>query len=337
MKRKGPSRQDGQRSLTDFFCPPAKRATSTIEPAPSTSDTVVIDVPDSTQSSESQKNSSRCADVDGSSSSSTSGVHPMDIGGIAQEATLSYETRALYVHDVWRPETHFRFPASVQYGRTRRFQHSWMQSYPWLTYSNTAENCGGFCVPCVLFCTSTEKSSLGQLITSPMVNLTRATTTLSEHHNSKTHKVSSERLATFLATEGRVNVQQQLLDHREGIIQKNIEKLHSLVKCIVFCGRQNIGLRGHRNESLNSWDPVGSEEPDSNPGNFLALVHFRAAAGDKALQHSFATGTDGRGTRKITYTTPRIQNEILDVLAEYVQGKIAKRIEAARFFFYSGR
>ena len=59
MKRKGPSRQDGQRSLTDFFCPPAKRATSTIEPAPSTSDTIVIDVPDSTQSSESQKNSSR--------------------------------------------------------------------------------------------------------------------------------------------------------------------------------------------------------------------------------------------------------------------------------------
>ena len=258
----------------------------------------------------------------------------MDIGGIAQEATLSHETRALYayVHDVWRPETHFRFPASVQYGRTRRFQHSWMQSYPWLTYSNTAEICGGFCVPCVLFCTSTEKSSLGQLITSPMVNLTRATTTLSEHHNSKTHKVSSERLATFLATEGRVNVQQQLLDHKEGISQKNIEKLHSLVKCIVFCGRQNIGLRGHRNESLNSWDPIGSEEPDSNPGNFLALVHFRAAAGDKALQHSFATGTDGRGTRKVTYTTPRIQNEILDVLAEHVQGKIAKRIEAARFF-----
>ena len=34
MKRKGPSHQNEQRSLTDFFCPPAKRGTSTIEPVP---------------------------------------------------------------------------------------------------------------------------------------------------------------------------------------------------------------------------------------------------------------------------------------------------------------
>ena len=44
-----------------------------------------------------------------------------------------------------------------------------------------------------------------------MVNLMRAATTLSEHQNCKTHKLSSERLAAFLAKEARVNVQQQLL------------------------------------------------------------------------------------------------------------------------------
>ena len=63
-------------------------------------------------------------------------------------------------------------------------------------------------------------------------------------------------------------------------------------------------------------------------------MHFHAAPGDKALQHTFATGADGRGTRKITYTTPRIQNEISDNLAEHLQGKIAKSIQAARFFFF---
>ena len=123
----------------------------------------------------------------------------------------------------------------------------------------------------------------------------------------------------FLATEERANVQQQLLDNREGVAQQNVNKLHSLMKCI---GRPNIALRGHRNESMTSWDPTSSEEPDA--GNFLALVQFRATAGDKALQHTFATGTDGRGTRKVTYTTPRIQNEILDILVEHLQGKIAK-------------
>ena len=83
-----------------------------------------------------------------------------------------------------------------------------------------------------------------------------------------------------------------------------MEKLRSLLKCIIFCGRQNIALRGHRNEAALEWDPTSGEEPDSNPGNFLSLVHFRAEAGDTALTHSLATGTDGSGTRKITYTTP---------------------------------
>ena len=111
-----------------------------------------------------------------------------------------------------------------------------------------------------------------------------------------------------------------------------MEKLRSLLKCIIFCGRQNIALRGHRNEAALEWDPTSGEEPDSNPGNFLSLVHFHAEAGDTALKHSFATGTDGSGTRKITYTTLRIQNELLDVIAEHMQRRIAKNIQKVKFY-----
>ena len=55
----------------------------------------------------------------------------------------------------------------------------------------------------------------------------------------------------------------------------------------------------------------------------------------RKLQLCNVCGADGRGTRKVTYTTPRIQNEILDSLAEHLQGKIAKAFKQQEFFFHS--
>ena len=307
MKRRAPL-SDGQRSLRDFFSPPAKKGPPSKElPTPSSSDVVVVDeqidrTPSSpaTAPSKYSEDSARDQETAGRSPSSRSGVHPTDIGCVVNRVSLTDAERAKYVHDVWRPGPDFQFPTERSYGRSRRFQHSWLDLYKWLTYSNVPESCGEFCIPCVLFCTSSEKANLGQLITSPMVNLTRAVTTLKDHSICKTHKTSSTRLAEFLAREGQADVRQQLVDHREGLVRKNMEKLRSLLKCIIFCGRQNIALRGHRNEAALEWDPTSGEEPDSNPGNFLSLVHFRAEADDTALKHSFATGADGSGTRKIT-------------------------------------
>ena len=50
------------------------------------------------------------------------------------------------------------------------------------------------------------------------------------------------------------------------------------------------------------------------------------------MKHSFATGADGSGTRKINYTTPRIQNELLDVVAEHMQRRHTKKIQKVKFY-----
>ena len=44
---------------------------------------------------------------------------------------------------------------------------------------------------------------------------------------------------------------------------ENKLKLYSIVKTIIFCGRQNISLRGHR-----------EDDQSKNPGNFKALLNF---------------------------------------------------------------
>ena len=53
----------------------------------------------------------------------------------------------------------------------------------------------------------------------------------------------------------------------------------SILKAIVFCGRQNISLRGHCEQ----------RETDSNPGNFRTLVDFRIDAGDFILSDNLET------------------------------------------------
>ena len=56
--------------------------------------------------------------------------------------------------------------------------------------------------------------------------------------------------------------------------------LKSITETIIFCGRQALSLRGHRDDPQfdNSYL---LEFPSVNVGNFLELIHFRVAAGDE--------------------------------------------------------
>ena len=66
-------------------------------------------------------------------------------------------------------------------------------------------------------------------------------------------------------------------------IEENRLKLTSIVKCVVFCGKQNIPLRGHRDDER--W--LGSSS--HNPGNFQSLLDFRVESGDEVLKDHFWT------------------------------------------------
>ena len=55
-------------------------------------------------------------------------------------------------------------------------------------------------------------------------------------------------------------------------VRKNMIFLTSILKCIEFCGRQGIDLRGHRDDNM--------VEDDINKGNFFALLQLRVDSGD---------------------------------------------------------
>lgn len=105
--------------------------------------------------------------------------------------------------------------------------------------------------------------------------------------------------------------------------KENEEKLCSILECIIFCGKQNIALRGHRNETIEHMvlqadqaesvpgDVVLFNDESSNPGNFLAQLEFRAKAGDAAILRDFHLHASGTGGRRVHYCSATSQNELI--------------------------
>ena len=94
--------------------------------------------------------------------------------------------------------------------------------------------------------------------------------------------------------------------------RKNIIRNRHIVKCIseaiLFCGRQCIALRGD-NEVLN-------EDSCGNTGNFLAALQMIVNHDDILKQH---LDNIQLSSRNITYTSPLIQNEIIEIIGHYIK------------------
>ena len=93
---------------------------------------------------------------------------------------------------------------------------------------------------------------------------------------------------------------------------------------MVFCGCQNIALRGHSDNATDLERDVLDVE---NHGNFRALLDFRVDAGDTTLGEHLCTAP-----RNATYTSSVIQNQVIDVVANQVRQQIITKVRAAKWF-----
>ena len=108
--------------------------------------------------------------------------------------------------------------------------------------------------------------------------------------------------------------------------RKNIIRNRHIVKCvseaILFCGRQCIALRGD-NEVLN-------EDSCGNTGNFLAALQMIANHDDILKQH---LDNIQLSSRNITYMSPLIQNEIIEIIGQDIILKnLLEEIKAAKLY-----
>ena len=143
-----------------------------------------------------------------------------------------------------------------------------------------------------------------------MTTFTKALELLHKHADKGYHKEAIVRSEEFLSvmTYQQPDIRSRLNQAMAEKVASNRLELTSIFKTIVFCGRQNIALHGHRDNATNvEKDTLDTE----NHGNFLALLNFRVDAGDTVLGEHLASAP-----RNATYTFSIIQNQIIDILAD---------------------
>lgn len=96
----------------------------------------------------------------------------------------------------------------------------------------------------------------------------------------------------------------------------------SIIETIILQGKQEIALRGHRDHGR-----LSTETPDHNDGNFRALLRFRIACGDQIIKKHIEADS-----AKMQYTSPMIQNELIDICGNIIIEKIVSKMNSAECF-----
>jgi len=134
------------------------------------------------------------------------------------------------------------------------------------------------------------------------------------------HNLAVIAMENFLRNMRReaVPIDQQINNLLRQRINRNREILQSLFKTIIFCGKNNIALRGRRDD-----DPQNA----SLSGNFQALLEFRIDSGDQTLQHHLETAP-----RNATYISKTIQNEMITTVGAIILNNLSQEIKDSKYF-----
>ena len=97
------------------------------------------------------------------------------------------------------------------------------------------------------------------------------------------------------------------------------EILRSVIEVIKFLCKQNLPLRGHREDSNSR-----------NQGNFLETLKLLAKYDAVIKEHLSVIQLSSKGMT--TYLSPTIQNELIEVLGKKVKHLILEEIKAAKYF-----
>ena len=184
-----------------------------------------------------------------------SDVDAMDIGRfVSSKHAIDDDTKFNIINNHWHPPSTFNFPFR-EFGKKkerRKFSHSWFTRWSWLCYSKLYD--GAFCLSCVLFGHETGRNGtkLSNLFKEPLTNWKTAVSKLEEHEtHSLIHRDSMLRLAQFTdVMSGKIKGIDEQADHlRSERIAYNRNILRAIVETVILAGRQNLALRGHRDDS----------------------------------------------------------------------------------------
>jgi len=236
-----------------------------------------------------------------------------------------------FLKENWKPSRDYVFPSQKEGKQTRKFQYEWLNTFSWLAYSE--DKCGCFCKYCVLFAPSgggVGSQDLNKLVKTPMIKYKKATEEFKKHAENDYHTFSVQRGLQFLKImeSGKKESVSVLLDKKtEAIIESNKRRLRPIIKTVIFCARNNLALRGHRDDGLINCESYQEQVLSGKQGIFRSLLGFRLDAGDEDLKYHLENSSGN-----CTMISKTVQNEIIDSMGEVVRNNIISEVKRSQFF-----
>ena len=208
------------------------------------------------------------------------------------------------------------FP-TTQFGMKRRsFSPRWYEVYPWLEYSVSQD--AAFCFCCRLFPLPGKSIAETVFTVSGYRQWKKATekdSGFAQHERSDYHNSAFcawKDFRSYIETGKAIDV--ALVSAHDKQVQENRHYIKQVAKVLCLTARQKIAQRGHREDIENT-----------NRGNFLEILDFISEHDDIVKQRL-------TGLHRIKYTSPEIQNEILEILANMIRDKISKELHSSTYY-----
>lgn len=109
------------------------------------------------------------------------------------------------------------------------------------------------------------------------------------HHKTELHQnLAKNFLGVYLKQQGNIQKNLNCLEKRQAIA--NRDRFVPIIQTVIFCGQQELALRGHRDG-----EALSISLSTENDGNFRAALRLRLQAGDEVrkehLENSAANST----------------------------------------------
>lgn len=165
---------------------------------------------------------------------------------------------------------------------------------------------------------------LGQFVTTPFKCWTVFSSNANAHAATNYHRDAMTKMNAFIAGYENPSQTVDTALNREArhIMESNQKVLESLLKVVMLCGKQGLSLRGHRDDKV-FWEV---DSGDSNEGNFIQLVRFRAETDTILANHL------SKAPKNALYTSKNIQNDLIALIGNKIRSDILNEVRNAKFY-----
>ena len=251
------------------------------------------------------------------------GKYPTDPGKFKETSIFGSLKETLVRHGPCQPEQ-YNFPKSKY---SRHFCSEWYytdsrQKRDWLSYSVELE--AMFCFCCWLFPNFNDKS-FEKNWSDPrfgVSNYKKGLEKIKSHENSLLHCIS---LAQWKSFTKRLNINAtidvSLLAEKQKQLDFYMAVLDRIFSVTIYLASQGLAFRGHRFEGQDEF-----METSKNSGNSLELLRLLVLFDPVIAKHLDTSKRKGK------YTSPGIQNQIIDSIAHSVCSKLIDAVREAKSF-----